>query len=117
MPRTRQAVAQHVADRLFAAEHAIDVALTRAAELNAAMPQARAEARLPAMIGQAALTRTAEAIATLVEARRLLIEAHAALDEARAQIGVKEMNGGDLIPKVPFTTEGRNSPPPLRAVG
>ena len=99
MPRTRQAVAQHVADRLFAAEHAIDVALTRAAELNAAMPQARAEARLPAMIGQQALTRTAEAINTLVEARRLLIEAHEALDEARAQIGLKEVDAGDTVPK------------------
>ena len=46
MPRLRQAVAQQVADRLFAVESAIDLALTRAAELNAAMPQARTEARL-----------------------------------------------------------------------
>lgn len=121
MPRTRQAVAQQVADRLFAAESAIDVALTRAAELNAAMPQARAEARLPAMIGQKALTRTAEAINTLVEARRLLIEAHAALDEARAQIGLKEVAAGDSVPKVPniFTDAESKSTVSahLRAVG
>lgn len=120
MPRTRQAVAQHLADRLFAAESAIDEALTRAAELNAAMPQARAEARLPAMIGQNALTRAAEAYATLVEARRLIIEAHAALDEARAQIGLKEVNAGDLTPKVPglFTTaeEKKSTTAHLRAV-
>ena len=56
MPRLRQAVAQQVADRLFAVESAIDLALTRAAELNAAMPQARARARLPGD-GRSALRR------------------------------------------------------------
>ena len=55
MPRTRQAVAQKVADRLFALENAIDLALTRSAELNASMPEARGEARLPALVGQDAL--------------------------------------------------------------
>lgn len=110
MPRTRQAVAQHVADRLFAAESAIDQALTRAAELNAAMPQARAEARLPAMIGQDALARAAEAFNTLVEARRLIIEAHSALDEARARIGLREVDAGDTVPKpIPGFEEARSN--------
>ena len=92
MPRIRQAVAQKVADRLFAVENAIDLALTRAAELNAAMPQARAEARLPAMIGQTALDRAAEAFTALVEARRRIVETHASLDEARLQIGLREVD-------------------------
>lgn len=101
MPRLRQAVAQKVADRLFAAESAIDVALTRAAELTAAMPSARTEARLPAMVGQTALDRAAEAFTALVEARRRIVETHAHLDEARVQIGLREVDAGDTEPKQP----------------
>ncbi len=116
MPRIRQAVAQHVADRLFAVESAIDVALTRAAELNAAMPAARTEARLPAMIGQDAFDRAASAFVALVEARRRIVETHASLDEARMQIGLREVNSGDLAPKVPpGFTEG-SAPSHLRVV-
>ena len=102
MPRLRQAVAQQVADRLFAVESAIDLALTRAAELNAAMPQARARARLPAMIGQDALDRAAEAFS--------------ALDEARLQIGLAEVASGDTVPKVPpgFTEASAGEAPALQ---
>jgi hypothetical protein len=99
MPRLRQQVAQKVADRLFAVENAIDVALTRAAELTAAMPQARTEARLPAMVGQNALDRAAEAFTALVEARRRIVETHASLDEARVQIGLREVDSGDIRDK------------------
>jgi hypothetical protein len=120
MPRLRQAVAQQVADRLFAVESAIDVALTRAAELTAAMPAARTEARLPAMIGQGALDRAAEAFVALVEARRRIVETHASLDEARIQIGLKEVASGDTVPKTPpGFTEGATREVPaahLRAV-
>jgi hypothetical protein len=101
MPRLRQAVAQKVADRLFAVESAIDVALTRAAELTAAMPSARTEARLPAMVGQTALDRAAEAFTALVEARRRIVETHAHLDEARLQIGLREVDTGSTEPKIP----------------
>jgi hypothetical protein len=101
MPRLRQAVAQKLADRLFAAENAIDIALTRAAELTAAMPQARAEARLPAMVGQAALDRASEVFVALVQARRQIVETHARLDEAREQMGLREVDAGDTEPKTP----------------
>ena len=106
MPRLRQAVAQNVADRLFAVESAIDIALTRAAELNAAMPAARTEARLPAMIGQDAFDRAASAFVALVEARRRIVETHASLDEARQQIGLREVSSGDALPKPNPLTEG-----------
>jgi hypothetical protein len=99
MPRTRQAVAQKVADRLYALENAIDVALTRAAELNATMPEARGEARLPAMIGQDALNKAAKAFTSLVQARRRVVETHLSLDEARLQIGLREVDSGDMVPK------------------
>jgi len=101
MPRTRQAVAQKVADRLFALENAIDLALTRAAELNASMPEARGECRLPAMIGQDAFDRAAETFTSLVLARRRVVETHQSLDEARMQIGLREVDAGDTEPKEP----------------
>jgi hypothetical protein len=107
MPRTRQAVAQKVADRLFALEDAIDIALTRAAELNASMPEARGEARLPAMIGQQALDKAAKTFSSLVQARRRVVETHRSLDEARMQIGLREVDAGDILPKPNPLTEGR----------
>jgi hypothetical protein len=116
MPRTRQAVAQKVADRLFALENAIDVALTRAAELNASMPEARGEARLPAMIGQDAFNKAAKAFTSLVQARRRVVETHASLDLARVQIGLSEVASGDLAPKPPIPMAGRAEPTPLRVV-
>ena len=119
MPRIRQAVAQKVADRLFAVEAAIDEALARAAELAAAMPQARMEARLPAMIGQDALDKATEAFVALVEARRHIVETHKSLDSARAQIGLREVDAGDSVPKTPGlspTSAERSRVSPLRAV-
>jgi hypothetical protein len=65
------------------------------------MPQARAEARLPAMVGQLALDRASDAFLALVEARRQIVQTHARLDEAREQMGLREVNTGDTEPKVP----------------
>lgn len=101
MPRLRQEVAQKVADRLFAVETAIDMALTRAAELNAAMPMARAEAKLPAMIGQSAFDCAAEAFTALVKARRRIVETHESLDQARVHMGLREVDTGDTDGKQP----------------
>jgi hypothetical protein len=117
MPRLRQAVAQQVADRLFAVESAIDLALTRAAELNAAMPQARTDARLPAMIGQTALDRATEAFTALVEARRRIIATHESLDETRIHIGLQPVDAGDSQPKdpVPGFTEAKIRETPAAA--
>ena len=103
MPRQRQAVAQQVADRLFAVETAIDAALAQAAELTAALPKARVEARLSAIVGQAALDKTAAALAALIEARRCIVEAHEQLDTVRGQIGLREVAVGELG-KPPATT-------------
>ncbi len=117
MPRTRQAVAQKVADRLFAVESAIDVALTRAAELTAAMPQARTEARLPAMVGQNALDRATEAFVALVQARRHIVETHQSLDDTREQIGLREVDAGDMVPKPsPLLPEGVSDVAPVARI-
>ena len=116
MPRTRQAVAQKVADRLYALENAIDVALTRAAELNATMPEARGEARLPAMIGQEALNKAAKAFTSLVQARRRVVETHQSLDQARIQIGLRRSISATWS-RSPAAGRDRGAvPTPLRAV-
>jgi hypothetical protein len=99
MLKERREAAQKVADRLFAVEAAIDEALTRAAELNAAIPMARAEIKLSAVVGQDAIDRAAESFAFLVQARRHMVEAHHCLEETRIQIGLREVNVGDLAPK------------------
>lgn len=109
MPRLRQAVAQQVADQLFAVENAIDAALTLAAELTAALPKARVEARLSAIVGQAALDRTAASLAALVEARRCIVEAHEELDTVRGQIGLREVDiGGGMEKPVVTAVEARH---------
>ena len=48
------------------------------------------------MVGQAALDRAASAFVALVEARRRIVETHASLDETRMQIGLREVNAGDM---------------------
>lgn len=95
MPTLRQALAQQVADQLFAVENAIDAALTCAGAFTAALPRARAEARLSATVGHAALDRTAASLAALLEARRCIVEAHGELDMLRGQIGLREVDIGD----------------------
>ena len=108
MLKDRQQAAQKVADRLFAVEKAIDVAVRGAAELNAAMPEARSEARLSAVIGQEALDQAAEAFALLVQARRAMVETHHKLEETRIRIGLREVNVGDSIPKEPSAARTRH---------
>ena len=71
------------------------------------MPEARGEARLPAMIGQDALNKAAKAFTSLVQARRRVVETHQSLDEARVQIGLREVDSGDALPKPDPFTEGR----------
>lgn len=110
MPRTRHAIAQGVAEQLHAVETAIDAAVACAAQLTATMPQARADARFPAQVGQEAMGRTAEAVTALVQARGHIVEAHRALDTVRAEWHIPEVGVGDLVPKVPALGEDDNAP-------
>lgn len=118
MSKLRQAVAQAVADRLYTVEGAIDGALTCVAELNVTMLIARAEAKLPAMIGHAALERATNAFVALVEARRRIVETHASLDETRQKIGLREVDAGDTVPKPnPLFEEGTDKVAPFAQLG
>lgn len=84
----RKIVAHKVADQLFAAEAAIDNALSAVAALAALLPNARIEARLSAVVGQAVIDRTSETIAALAQARSGIVETHHELHGVQGQIGL-----------------------------
>jgi hypothetical protein len=97
MRAQRQAIARTVAQRLFAAEEALDLAAARIAELNAALPLARLDARLAATIGQDAVQSSASAMILVAQTRGKIVATHAHLKQASDDIGLKEVSYGDLL--------------------
>lgn len=97
MRAQRQAIARQVAERLFAAEAALDVAAARLAELTASLPLARLEARLSAAIGQDAFRHSASAMMLIAKTRKKIIVMHAFLKQASDEIGLSEVSYGDLL--------------------
>jgi len=96
MLNVRRQAAQEVADRLIAAENAIDLALQRTAELAGYMPQARHKANLAAEVGQEALERAIGTISVLVQARREIVATHKELAVTQGRVGLAAfaMGGG-----------------------
>jgi hypothetical protein len=82
-------VAQTVANRLFATENAIDVALVEASQLLQAMLQARQDLRISAVVGDRAPAQLAQAIAALSAARTAVVETHGELAEAKLRVGIR----------------------------
>lgn len=105
MLNKRLAAGRFVANALFAVEHAVDIAYTRLAELNAAIPTARLDARLSAVIGQDAFESSAEAMLLAAKLRRLVVEAHERLNIASASIGLREVSWGDEYKQPPLSAE------------
>jgi hypothetical protein len=97
-----------VVESLYAAEDAIDIALARAAELNATLVTARSEAKVSAIVGQDAFEVAASAYAALARARGDIVETHKRLSETKIQLGLRTVAIGDLVPKV-APTEGKGS--------
>jgi hypothetical protein len=82
-------VAQRVANRLFATEKAVDTAMAEAASLMTSLIDARAELGLSAVVGDDVTTKVAQAIATLSEARRSVVSAHADLADLKLRVGIR----------------------------
>jgi hypothetical protein len=82
-------VCQRVANRLWATEAAVDAALAEAATLMTTIADARTEMGLSAVVAQDATGKVAQAIATLAEARRAVVDAHNSLAETKLRIGVR----------------------------
>lgn len=113
MLNQRLSAARKVATSLFAAENGIDSAVTSTAGLIVKVLEARAEANLPAVIGQDALDSLGAAVTSLLQSRRQVVEAHRGLDVARGQIGLDAISWGDQFPKPPPSESERG----LRSVG
>ena len=83
----------------MAAEHAIDLAIARTAELTGFMPAARADADLACEVGQEALEYAAESFSALVKARAQMIASHRELAATKDQIGLRTHALGGLVGK------------------
>lgn len=95
MLKARRDAAMKVAESLFAAEDAIDIALARAAELTSTLVTARTDAQLSAIVGQDAFDGAAATFAALAKARGDIVETHKRLSEAKVQIGLRTLAVGD----------------------
>jgi hypothetical protein len=95
MLKERRQAAEKVAAHLFAVEDGVDNAIARAAQFTSAMIEARSEAKLSAVVGQAELALAARATALMVEARQLIIDAHKQLAQTRVDVGLREIAFGD----------------------
>lgn len=102
MLKARRDAAMKVAESLYAAEEAIDLALARVAELNGTLVTARIEAKLSALMGQEAFEGAASAFAALARARCDIVETHSRLSETKVQIGLRTVSLGDAGPKPPM---------------
>lgn len=100
MLKERRAAAQLIAEQLFAAEAAIDAAITATATLAAVMPTVRTQAGAAACIGQDALLNAMATCAKLVEARAEIIATHKALSVAQKQVGLGAVAFGGWVSKV-----------------
>ena len=100
----RKDIAQSVADRLFAAETALDLAAARIAELNAALPLARLDA----------VTSSAAAMVLVARTREEIVATHANLKRASEDMGLREVSYGDLFKA--GVAQQRTPEPHLRAV-
>ena len=90
----RKILGHQVAGQLFAAEAAIDGALSAVAALAAMLPAARVEARLSAVVGQGVFDRSSQTIAALTEARRGIVATHRELSGVQNSIGLRAVSFG-----------------------
>lgn len=108
MLKERRLAAETVATALFAAEKAIDDAISRTAALAALMPSTRADAHLSALIGQDALVAAIETMRSLGQARQNIVDTHKGLSIAQRDIGLGAVSfgGGGEKPPPPADTRG-----------
>jgi hypothetical protein len=82
-------VVKQVAEKLWAAEGAIDETLAQTSALMSGIVQARQEINVSHIVIDPAVGKVAEAMSALAQARAAMIEAHHALYEAKLRIGVR----------------------------
>ncbi len=120
MLKERRQIGQSVADKLFAAEAAIDAALAAAASLAATIATAQQAPGIGACIGQDALLHVTQSCGELVKARGSMIASHTALATAQKQVGLGAVNFGGWVDKftgVPGDSGGLTGHRSLALVG
>lgn len=110
MLKQRRQAADTVAEALFAAEKAIDAAISTTANLAGLMPSTRQDANLSAMVGQDALMAAIQTMQALGHARERIVDTHRRLSVAQRDIGLSAVSfgGGGDKPPTPDTV-GRAS--------
>lgn len=93
---SRQALSATIAERLHAAEAAIDAALIETAQLAALLPAARTEAYLSAVTGQKAFDGAAASIGALAQARSHIVDTHNVLAALARKLGLDAVAVGIL---------------------
>ena len=88
MLNERLSAARKIASELHQAEDAIDETMIRIAQLAAALPAARRDTNMSAIVGQDAMAKVANALAAAGEVRQLLTDAHLALTATQKQVGL-----------------------------
>lgn len=92
----RLTIGAALSDRLHAAEAAIDQAMVDTAGLAAALPAARLEASLSAVVGQTAFDETAASLGALAEARAHMVRTHRTLAALARALGLEILAVGQL---------------------
>lgn len=102
MLNERLSAAKKIASELHQAEDAIDETMIRIAQLAAALPAARRDTNMSAIVGQEAVAKVAHALAAAGEVRQLLTDAHIALTATQKQVGLgTRMFGAGVKPPEP----------------
>lgn len=86
-------VAQQVANKLIATEHAVDGALAEAAELMSAMITARKDVNASLVFADDCQVKLMDAIKALSEARTAMVGVHHELYEAKLRLGIRTKMG------------------------
>lgn len=95
MLNQRHEAARTVASELLPAEREVDSAIIRNAKVTISVIEGRKNCKLPLHTGQEGLNCVAQALASLVEARAFLAQAHAAFRTTQNEIGLKAFCYGD----------------------
>jgi hypothetical protein len=102
--------ADDVARILHDLELQIDLAYERAGELAAALPRARRDNKLSAVVGQPVFAHLAQSMGALGEARGHLVAMHRSVEAVAKATGIEVRAWGDEHPKPPVTNVDAGAP-------
>lgn len=117
MLNQRLTAAKSVFAELVPTEELIEDAIVRNARLTIAIVEGRQSARLPITTGQESLAAISEVHAALVQARAQIGSAHAALARDKVDIGLGTRAMGDWGECPDIKSQSEAQPSPLRVVG